>query len=127
MKEVCDQVVHVVETLSERNDVVDLTEDDVDEVLEESDFVPSLNENQKKRTLALVAKYKSEILNESHSSENLQEVSFFRSSERCTKKPESYSSQKASTSSAVSKVKRTPKVQTSAVSKSTILQSEPCW
>ena len=122
MKEVWDQVIHVVETLSERN-VVDLTADDVDEVLKESDFEPSLNENQKKRTLALVAKYKSEILNESHSTENLQEVSIIRSSERPTRKPGSYSSHLTTfTSSAFLKRKRkqTPKVQitkTSAFSK----------
>jgi hypothetical protein len=122
VKDVCDQVIHVVEALSERNDVVDLTEDDVDEVLQESDFVPSLNENQKKRTLALVVKYKSEILNESHSTDNLQEVSIIRASERITRKPISYSSRllRNPMNSAVSKRKQTPMVQigkTSAVSK----------
>ena len=47
MKNVCDQVIHVVEALSERNEVVDLTEEDVDEVLNNSEYENTLNENQK--------------------------------------------------------------------------------
>ena len=111
VKEVYDQVIHVVEALSERN-VIDLTEDDVDEVLEGSEYQNTLKENQKERTLALVAKYKMEILNESHSTENLQEVSLIRSSERRpTKKTEIYSSHlTTSTSSAVSKKNLIPKL-----------------
>ena len=63
MKEVWDQVIHVVETLSERN-VVDLTADDVDEVLEESDFVPSQGENHDPNNLMLQPLMKNQLTTE---------------------------------------------------------------
>jgi hypothetical protein len=96
-----------------------LTEDDVDEVLQGSEYENSLNENQKKRTLAFVAKYKSEILNESHSTENLQEVSIIRASARIPRKYISYSpSLTSSTSFAVSKRKQTSKAASKQITKS---------
>ena len=73
----------------------------------------------KKRTLALVAKYKREILNESHSTENLQEVRIIKSSKRSTKEPERFSSHlTTSTSSAVSKVKTNSKAAPKQTTKS---------
>ena len=63
MKEVWDQLIHVVETLSERN-VVDLIADDVDKVLEESDFVPSQGENHDPNNLMLQPLMKNQLTTE---------------------------------------------------------------